>query len=1528
MVLATGAYYLPFGALKYFLLILAFPVGFLCIAFSPPAQIILRPAKSFDRSYKRLEILSEGNSISGKNEPSEPIVADIVAVHGLGALPKTTWGWRQRAHQIMPACPPAANERSKLNKPGPNWLRDFLPTEDLNARIMTFNHNTAWGPNALTKSLEDYGQDLLRALDEVRSTKEEKSRPIIFIGHSYGGIIIKQALEIAGARRDGDFRCNIHEQAKGFIFLGTPHKGTQLTVVGKMISLLSYWIGSNTDLLEAIQPKSVLNEKIHANFMSLHRKKDMVCIFEAVRESFWGIPLMHVVEKDSAVIPGSEVIGFEESHRKLQRFPSREDHNYKALLFWIRNMLAKTTQAEGQSPQAQSFTLEEQACLQSLFFREMGQRRCDITPASSNTCDWLLGKEHFTTWLSQDHGLLWIKGKPGAGKSTLMEYALRNFEERRPNGGFVVASFFFHGRGAPMQRNALGMFRSILHQILTQNRSLLPKFESVFASKREAQGRDWDWDQRDLQDFFGSEVVGTSNEYPIRIFLDALDECGEEVARELVSYFRRLTSQMPPTRPALSICFSCRHYPIMDIGKGLEICVEDENRRDISTYVKAGLGAVIAEQGSGALALEEAIIGKASGIFQWVAIAVSLTQKLHMNGETLKTIERELSELPPDLHELYGKILGEIGGKNLPRTLCLMQWICFARRPLSLTELRFAMVAHLSSDHQLRASEYYAETDKQMERQVTALSGGLAEVKHHGRKRRVQFIHQSVNDYLIDAGLRNLDDSKGSTVGRGHHQLSRYCINYSTMEEVSLSKSQMDRDGMERQFPLLKYAATSWVWHAEKAESENISQSDLSARFEWPSSHILQRWIGALGMVEPWSIRYLNQQTLLHVTSRSGLLSAIQELLEHDGIEADPKDNYGQTPLSLAAGSGRDAIVKLLIGRDDVVADSRDNDGQTPLSLAAERGLEATVKLLVDRDDVAADSKNNDGQTPLLFAAMKGHEAVVTLLVDREDVAADSKDNNGQTPLSWAAVMGHKAVVKLLADREDVAAGSRDNYGQTPLLLAAVAGHEATVKLLVDRDDVVADSKDNEGFTPLMWAAKRGHNSVVGLLVNRDDVVADSRNSNGRTPLMWAARGGHETVVKLLADRSDVAADSKDNDGRTPLAWAAMRGHEAVVKLLLRRGDIAVDSKDNGGRTPLLWAAIRGHAAVVKLLADRDDVVADSKDNSGWTPLSWAAERGHETVVKLLVKRNDVAADSKDNSGRTPLSWAAEWGLEEVAKMFVDRSDVVTDSKDNGGRTPLSWASARGCEAIAGLLVGRGDVAADSKDYNGRTPLSWAAGSGHEAVVKLLLSRDEVIANSRENDGRTPLSWAAGSGCEAVVKLLVSRDDIAADSKDGDGQTPLSWAAGSGHEIVVRLLVDRCDVIADSRENQGQTPLSLASMQGHETVVKLLADRKDVAADSRDNSGQTPLSWAAMQGHREVVKFLADREDVAADSRDNRGRTPLSWAAMQGHKAVVKLLADRDDVTAASVDNGGQTPLSWASKYRHEAVVKLLDNRG
>jgi hypothetical protein len=52
------------------------------------------------------------------------------------------------------------------------WLRDFLPEGNLNARIMAFNHNTGWQTNAVSKSLDDHGDDLGRALRRVRQTPE------------------------------------------------------------------------------------------------------------------------------------------------------------------------------------------------------------------------------------------------------------------------------------------------------------------------------------------------------------------------------------------------------------------------------------------------------------------------------------------------------------------------------------------------------------------------------------------------------------------------------------------------------------------------------------------------------------------------------------------------------------------------------------------------------------------------------------------------------------------------------------------------------------------------------------------------------------------------------------------------------------------------------------------------------------------------------------------------------------------------------------------------------------------------------------------------------------------------------------------------------------------------------------------------------------------------------------------------------------------------------------------------------------
>ena len=121
------------------------------------------------------------------------------------------------------------------------------------------------------------------------------------------------------------------------------------------------------------------------------------------------------------------------------------------------------------------------ACLQSLSFPEMEEREYDVANATKNTCVWLSKDPVYMEWLNQRHGLLWIKGHPEVGKSTLMKYIMK---EMRRNKDTIVLSFFFHARGTSLQHSILGLFRSLLHQIFWRIPSILREITNIFTSSR------------------------------------------------------------------------------------------------------------------------------------------------------------------------------------------------------------------------------------------------------------------------------------------------------------------------------------------------------------------------------------------------------------------------------------------------------------------------------------------------------------------------------------------------------------------------------------------------------------------------------------------------------------------------------------------------------------------------------------------------------------------------------------------------------------------------------------------------------------------------------------------------------------------------------------------------------------------------------------------------------------------------------------------------------------------------------------
>lgn len=569
--------------------------------------------------------------------------------------------------------------------------------------------------------------------------------------------------------------------------------------------------------------------------------------------------------------------------------------------------------------------------------------------------------------------------------------------------------------------------------------------------------------------------------HTIRIYIDALDECGEEAAVDLIDFFQQKAD-------SLSLCFSCRHYPLIASENGLEINVEANNAHNIKTYVSHQLD----EQKSIVELFRDQIIEKALGNFQWVKIVAKLVSDSRRKKYSQKSIQAKIAAIPIQLSKLYQDLLTSVDEWEKPESLQLMQWICFALRPLSLTELRFAMAVDADttsqSISQCQESEQYTERDEEMEIRVRHLSKGLAEVISHDGKFIVQLIHQSVNEFLIEKeGLKLLYGSQdrasaNSLIGRAHFRLSRSCIKYLSMRELQNrhdweKKREKTLDGFEyfeNEFPFLRYATVSWIPHAEKVEKENLPQDDLILYFQ--ASSVMQSRISAYNYLDNrTSSCPFKDTTLVQIAARYGFLSVLSAAHNHD-LEIDCSNGV-------------------------------------LLCEAAKKGHEAVVKFLMERDDVYF--RNENREMALFHAARKGQEAVVKLLLEK-NVGPNSSNDNGYTPLSMAAHVGHETVVKLLLE-QNVDPNSKNRYGNTPLFIAVHRGHEALVKLLL-KQNVDPNSANNHGNTPLSMAAYGEHEAMVKLLLKRDDLNVNSRNNYGCTPLFIAAQCGKETSVRLLLE--------------------------------------------------------------------------------------------------------------------------------------------------------------------------------------------------------------------------------------------------------------------------------------------------------------------------------------------------------------------------------------------------------------------------
>ncbi|MEZ6132164.1 MAG: hypothetical protein R3C59_26180 [Planctomycetaceae bacterium] len=137
---------------------------------------------------------------------------DVIFVHGLGGDWRETW------------------DNGDPDGFWPEWLAEDCP----NAQVWSLGYPASPTSSNYSMPLQDRSKSVI----EVLKNEDLGQRPMYFVTHSLGGLVFKHAYRhLRDSRNPNDKK--ILTNCKGVIFLGTPHTGSNVATVAKMVSQLS-----------------------------------------------------------------------------------------------------------------------------------------------------------------------------------------------------------------------------------------------------------------------------------------------------------------------------------------------------------------------------------------------------------------------------------------------------------------------------------------------------------------------------------------------------------------------------------------------------------------------------------------------------------------------------------------------------------------------------------------------------------------------------------------------------------------------------------------------------------------------------------------------------------------------------------------------------------------------------------------------------------------------------------------------------------------------------------------------------------------------------------------------------------------------------------------------------------------------------------------------------------------------------------------------------------------------------------------
>lgn len=249
----------------------------------------------------------------------------------------------------------------------------------------------------MSTSLDAVAGQFLSLLHEQRGQCQQ--RPIIFIAHCFGGIVLEKAILKAllnNSAEDG----SLVERIAGIIFLGTPHRGTPKAGVANLVAAVAAAMSDsvkNSPILEPLKEDSQILQDTVGEFARWANRVNLRihCFYELLKTDIVRMagPILRIkgltsstilVPRDSGCLQGHDETALNLNHIKLNRFTDATDANYI--------LVSRALQEMGKvanPPRLEVGPDLRTKCLESLHFEQVQNRELDIKPALKDTTAWL-----------------------------------------------------------------------------------------------------------------------------------------------------------------------------------------------------------------------------------------------------------------------------------------------------------------------------------------------------------------------------------------------------------------------------------------------------------------------------------------------------------------------------------------------------------------------------------------------------------------------------------------------------------------------------------------------------------------------------------------------------------------------------------------------------------------------------------------------------------------------------------------------------------------------------------------------------------------------------------------------------------------------------------------------------------------------------------------------------------------------------------------------------------------------------------